>query len=369
MKKFSFAKFATLFVGSRSGLGLLAITLLCAGSAQAQTDRTPAVPAPAQTPTPADDARRPSPVTSGPATQQPADAGLNLSASYVLGAADELVIHAIDAPEISERPQRIDPDGDLRLPIIGRVHAAGMSVVQLEDELKKRLGVYLQAPDVTVTVTSSRSQTVSIMGAVTDPGQKPLDAGKTLVDVLSAAGGLSVDAGPKVRVVRKLDQGAIPLPEAANDRTSGFSTVELDARALLDGRTPEKNFVILPNDVVAVPRAAVVYVIGEVGRPGPVTLTADHSITVMEAVSTSGGVLKTAAPNKVRILRRVPGQEERAEINVDLQKMMQGKAKDVAMNVGDILVVPDSSGKRVTTRMIEAAVQMGTMIGTYGIVR
>jgi polysaccharide export outer membrane protein len=179
----------------------------------------------------------------------------------------------------------------------------------------------------------------------------------------------SPDAGPTVRIVRKLDQGRIPLAEARSDSASGFSTVELDARALLDGRTPEKNFVILPNDVVAVPRAAVVYVIGEVGRPGPLQLTADHSITVMEAVSTSGGVLRTAATGKVRILRRVAGQEERAEISVDLQKMMQGKAKDLPMNVGDILVVPDSSGKRATTRAIEAAIQMGTMIGTYGIIR
>jgi len=204
---------------------------------------------------------------------------------------------------------------------------------------------------------------------VMTPGLKPLDAGKTLLDVLSAAGGLSPDAGPTVRIVRKLDQGRIPLAEARSDSASGFSTVELDARALLDGRTPEKNFVILPNDVVAVPRAAVVYVIGEVGRPGPLQLTADHSITVMEAVSTSGGVLRTAATGKVRILRRVAGQEERAEIGVDLQKMMQGKAKDLPMNVGDILVVPGSSGKRATTRAIEAAIQMGTMIGTYGVIR
>jgi polysaccharide export outer membrane protein len=316
------------------------------------------------------DAKPASPATAPPAMQPlQSDAAPNLSATYVLGSADDLVIHAIDVPEISEKPYRIDPDGDLRLPITGRVHAAGMSIIQLEEELKKRLGVYLQTPDVTVTVTSSRSQTVSLMGAVMTPGLKPLDAGKTLLDVLSAAGGLSPDAGPTVRIVRKLDQGRIPLAEARSDSASGFNTVELDARALLDGRTPEKNFVILPNDVVAVPRAAVVYVIGEVGRPGPLQLTADHFITVMEAVSTSGGVLRTAATGKVRILRRVAGQDERAEISVDLQKMMQGKAKDLPMNVGDILVVPDSSGKRATTRAIEAAIQMGTMIGTYGIIR
>jgi polysaccharide export outer membrane protein len=203
---------------------------------------------------------------------------------------------------------------------------------------------------------------------VSNPGIKPLDANKTLVEVLSASGGLTTDAGPTVRVARKLAQGRIPLPEALDDPVGGYSTVELDVKALLEARTPEKNIVIAPNDVIAVPRADVVYVIGEVGRPGPVPLTADHTITVMEAVSTSGGVLRTAAPSRVRILRRVAGQDTRAEIAVNLQEMMQGKAKDVRLAVGDILVVPDSSGKRATTRAIEVAIQMGTMIGTYGII-
>jgi protein involved in polysaccharide export with SLBB domain len=100
-----------------------------------------------------------------------------------------------------------------------------------------------------------------------------------------------------------------------------------------------------------------------------VPLSANRATTVMEVVSTSGGVLKTAAPNRVRILRRVAGQETRAEIPVDLQAMMRGKAKDMPMNVGDILVVPDSSGKRFTARAIETAIQMGVMVGTYGVIR
>jgi len=301
-------------------------------------------------------------------TSSPIEGAPNLPSTYVLGTDDTLVIHVADAPDINDKPQRVDPNGDLRLPVIGRVHAAGLSVDQLEAELKERLAVYLEQPDVTVMVTSSHSQTVSIIGAVSNPGIKPLDANKTLVEVLSASGGLTADAGPTVRVARKLAQGRIPLPEALDDPVGGYSTVELDAKALLEARTPEKNIVIEPNDVIAVPRADVVYVIGEVGRPGPVQLTADHTITVMEAVSTSGGVLRTAAPSRVRILRRVAGQDTRAEIAVNLQEMMQGKAKDVRLAVGDILVVPDSSGKRATTRAIEVAIQMGTMIGTYGII-
>ncbi len=320
----------------------------------------------AQTATPGADATPPS--APARSINAPATAAVNVSSRYVLGVGDEIVIHAIDAPEISEKTQRIDPDGDLRLAIVGRIHAAGMMLSALEQELTKRLSVFLQQPDVTVTVTSSKSQSVSILGAVSSPGPQPIGSTSTLLDILSAAGGLTADAGPIVRVVRKAEQGAIRLPEAQTDAQSGFSVMELDVRALLDGLTPEKNIAIVTNDVITVPRAAVVYVIGEVGKPGPLQLSASRSMTVMEAVSTSGGVLKTAAPSKVRILRRVAGQEERAEINVDLQLMMQGKAKDMPLLVGDILVVPDSTGKRIAARAIEAAIQTGLLIGTYSVV-
>ena len=289
--------------------------------------------------------------------------------SYVLGPGDLIVIHVLDAPDLSEKPQRLDQNGDLRLPMIGRVHAAGMTVEEFETELTKRLKVYLQEPDVSVSVTEAHSQPVSIIGAVSSSGLKQLEGRKTLVEVLSMAGGLSTDAGPAVRIARKLEQGRIPLPEAADDPSGGFSIVEIDTKALLEGRTPEKNIIILPNDLISIPRADAVYVIGEVGRPGPVLLNGGHSISVMEAVSSSGGTLRTAAAQKVRILRRVAGQDKRAEVNVDLQKIMNGKADDLTLAAGDILVIPDSSGKRATTRAIEAAIQMGTMIGTYGIIR
>ena len=237
------------------------------------------------------------------------------------------MIHALDVPDISGKTQRLDPNGDLRLPMIGRVHAAGMTVPELEAELAKRLKVYLQEPDVSVTVTEFRSQPVSVIGAVGTSGVRQLEGRKTLVELLSMAGGLTADAGPIVRVTRRLERGRIPLPEATDDPTGGFSTVDIDAKALLDSRTPEKNITIQPYDVIAVPRADIVYVIGEVGKPGPVLLSGGNSISVMEAVSSSGGVLRTAASSRARILRRIPGQDTRAEVSVDLQKMMHGQGE------------------------------------------
>ena len=289
--------------------------------------------------------------------------------TYVLGAEDQITVHVSDVPDISEKPQRLDPNGDIKLPMIGRVHAAGMTLEALESELTERLKVYLEEPDVSVTVTEFRSQPVSIIGAVNTSGVQQLGGRKTLIEVLSMAGGLNLDAGPTVKITRRLEWGRIPLPDATEDAPGGFSTAEIDLRSLLEARNPEKNIVMRPNDVISVPRAELVYVVGEVAKPGPLPLSGGHSVSVMEAVSSSGGVLRTAAPAHARILRRLAGEQKRAEVSVDLKKIMQGKANDVPLSAGDILLVPDSSGKRVTTRAIEALIQAGTIVGTYGVVR
>src|SRR5204862_1238113 len=135
---------------------------------------------------------------------------------------------------------------------------------------------------------------------------------------------VSSGAGRTVRGARRSEWGAIPLPEATVNESGEFSTVEIDLKSLMNATSPEKNIVIRPHDVISIPRAEVVYVVGEVGKSGPVALSGGHSVTVMEAVSSSGGVLRTAAPNHARILRRVDGDQKRTEVAVDLKKIMQG---------------------------------------------
>jgi polysaccharide export outer membrane protein len=289
--------------------------------------------------------------------------------TYVLGPEDQIIIQVADVPDISGKPQRLDPSGDLRLPMVGRVHAAGMTLEQLEAELSKKLQVYIQDPDVAVTVTEFHSQPVSVIGAVNTSGVHQVQGRKTLIEMLSLAGGVGPDAGPTVKIARRLEWGPIPLANAAADPTGAFSIADVDLKPLLDGRSPEKNIIVLPNDVISIPRAEVVFVIGEVGKPGPVPLSAGNSVSVIEAVSSAGGVLRSAAPSKARILRRAAGDEQRTEVSVDLKQMMQGKANDLSLAAGDILIVPGSSSNRAVARVLEAALQTGVMIGAYSIVR
>jgi polysaccharide biosynthesis/export protein len=309
------------------------------------------------------------PPRAGTRTEPSVHEAPNVASSYRLGPDDQVAIRALDLPDISDKPQRLDPNGDLRLPLIGRIHAAGMSVEELEHELSEKLKAYLHAPDVSVAVTELRSQPVSVLGAVGTPGVHQLEGRRTLVDVLSLVGGVSADAGPTVRITRRRDEGPIPLAEATPDASGQSSSVDLDVRSLLEGRTPDKDILIQPHDVVLVPRAEVVYVIGEVGKPGPVPITSGNSISLTAALSSSGGVLRNGAPKRARILRRAAVEPGRAEQNVDIGLIMQGKASDVALAAGDILFVPDNTGKRVAARVLEAAIQTGVMIGGYALVR
>jgi polysaccharide export outer membrane protein len=291
-----------------------------------------------------------------------------LRTTYVIGHDDQILIHALDVPEISDKPQRIDSNGDVRLPIVGRIHVAGSTVEQVEAELVTRLKTFLKAPDVSVSVVEVRSEPVSVIGAVGSAGVRQLDGVKTLIEVLAIAGGPSADAGPIVRITRRLDQGRIPLPEAVDNVETGFSVVEIPLLPLLDAASPEKNIVIRPNDVISIPRARVVYVIGEVSRVGSVPVTRGDSVSVVEAIASAGGVLRTAAASGARILRLTQGSQTRTEIPVDVNKIMQGRSADVRLSVGDILVVPDSKGKRATTRAVEIAIQLGLLVGTYGLI-
>ena len=305
-----------------------------------------------------------------PVNEQPRAASEQaLRTTYRLGPDDQIMIQVADLPDINAKPQRLDPNGDLKLPLIGRVHASGMTLEQLEDELTKRLKVYMHDPDVAVSVTEFHSQPVSVIGAVSNAGVRQLEGRKSLIEVLSMAGGVSPEAGPIVRITRRLEEGRIPIASATDDASGRFSTADIGLKPLLEGRTPDKNIVIQPHDVVSVPRAEMVFVIGEVGKPGPVPVSSADSLSVIEAVSSSGGVLRTAAANHARILRRIVGEQKRAEVTVDLQQIMQGKADDVSLLAGDILIVPDNPSKKAVSRALEAAIQAGVIIGTYGLSR
>src|SRR5579859_6167033 len=137
--------------------------------------------------------------------------------TYLLGPEDLLDIAGPELGEVANKPVRIDSNGNIQVPPAGRVHVGGLTVEQSEVELNKVLSVYIRHPEVSVTVRELRSQPVSILGAVNTPGVHQIQGHKTLLEMLSMAGGIRPDAGYSIRITRQLDWGCIPLPGAALD--------------------------------------------------------------------------------------------------------------------------------------------------------
>jgi polysaccharide export outer membrane protein len=269
----------------------------------------------------------------------------------------------MNVEEIPDKPILVDLSGFVTLPLLGRVHVSGLTTEQAEAEIAKRLKTYVLKPDVAVSIAEFRSQPVSVIGAVRNAGVQQVQGRKTLVEMLSLAGGVDTTvAGSVLNLTRRLEWGPIPLPGAASDPTNQFSIARVSIKSLLEAKHPEQNILVKPYDVISVPRADLVYVIGEVLKGGGFPLTDGTDVSTLQALSMAGGLDRMARPQSARILRRITGVSERIEIAVDLRKMLDGKASDVSMQPEDILFVPNNVPKRAALRAVEAAVQMGTGI-------
>jgi polysaccharide export outer membrane protein len=288
-----------------------------------------------------------------------------LRSTYILGPDDQVTVHAADVDEISEKPVRVDMNGQIRLSLVGRIKAAGLTVEQLENAIALRLKEYVKEPEVSVEIAEFRSQPVSVIGSVKNPGVHQLEGRKTLVEILSLAGGLADDAGYSVKIARRLEWAPIPLASAANDASGKYSVAEVPLREILNASKPEENIVIKPFDVVSVPRAEMVYVTGQVQRAGGYILRERESLSVLQALSLAGGLGAGAAPKNARILRPAGAGASREEIAIDVKRIMTGSAKDVPLRAEDILFIPENAPRKAITRAAEAALQVGTGLAIY----
>ncbi|HWE48839.1 MAG TPA: polysaccharide biosynthesis/export family protein [Bryobacteraceae bacterium] len=313
------------------------------------------------------------PAAAAPAVAAPAQAASTQDrqgekVSYIIGAGDLISIHASNVPELTDKPVRIDMNGYINLPMAGKVQAAGLTVEALEAAVSTRLKVYLEQPDVTISVTEYQSQPVSVFGEVSSPGVHQLQGRKTLVEILALAGGVRADAGPTVRITRRLEYGKIPLPGAVEDPSGKFSIASLDLKPLIQAKTPERDIEIQPYDIVSVPKAELIYIAGDVTKSGPLALQEKSTMSIMEALSSTGGVTRTADTKRARILRAVPGNAKREQVPVDIASIMKGKIDDVQLVPGDILVVPSSGTKKASQRALDAAIQVATVVLSTSVV-
>jgi polysaccharide biosynthesis/export protein len=285
--------------------------------------------------------------------------------TYTLGPNDELSFQGTDADELVNKHFRIDPDGEISLPMVGRLHAGGLTLQQFEQLLNERLGTYIRDPHVIVSTTELHSQPVSVLGAVKAPGTYQLQGRKTLAEVVAQAGGFREDAGYAIKITREMEWGAIPLSQETVDPSQKYSVAQVSIRDMLEGHSPAQNILIMPHDVISVPKADLVYVIGDVKKAGGFVLSEREHISVLQALSLAEGTERTADSQHAKILRVQLGQAQRQEIVVNVKKILAGTSTDVPMQPGDILFMPTSMAKRVGIRSVDAIVQAAVGIAIW----
>jgi len=280
--------------------------------------------------------------------------GTNLPVEKI-GKDDLLGIVVYDSPELT-RTVRVGSGGEIRLPMLHRpIQAAGLNPADLEVAIAKALTEenVMVAPVVTVSVVESRSKPISVSGAVKNPVTLQAIGTVTLLDAITRAGGLSENAGAEI-LVSKPSSAAGDKPVTLIQR--------IPVRGLIDGADPTLNLHLEGGEDIRVPDAGRVFVLGRVKKPGTFFITDGSESSVMKALALSGG-LDSFPSHSAYIYRVEGGSGGRNEIPIELKKIMDRKAPDVALLANDILYVPDATGARASMKVLESSIGIGSVLG------
>jgi polysaccharide export outer membrane protein len=350
-----------------------------------------------------------------------AEAAKNGSHDYIIGNGDLVNIEVFDVKELS-REVRVSQTGTIGIPLVPvRLHIAGLTEIQAEQKISEVLeadGLVSHA-EVSVTVKEHKSKPITVVGAVGHAMVFQADRQVTLLEVLAEAGGVSNDAGDRVIITRAArpqfidvtepppigpeDPGANissatgassgssaadPPPLSASSTTSSTpahdalpvsatpspstaaasqngNTITINLNDLVESGDATNNISLQAGDIVTVPHAGIVYVIGAVTRPGGFVLSNDRSeLSTLKILALAGGMTPTAKSDHVVIIRK-NDQAQQHEIQIDLKKILKRQAEDVQLQPSDVLYVPDSKVKAAIIKATELGVALGTGLALY----
>lgn len=265
-----------------------------------------------------------------------------------LGPGDLMEVNVYNVPELTSKA-RVSLSGDVYLPLIDYVHVEGLTQEEAQGLIEKRLadGGFVRNPHVTIFMDEAASSAVTLLGEVQKPGMYPDVADHKLYEVLSEAGGFTQMASRKIAVIRRnqADPIRVDLPRNLADDLSS-------------------NIDIMPGDTITIPRAPVIYVVGDVGRPAGL-LVDNGTLTVLQAMALAGGANRTAKLGAARIIRK--GPTGMTETKVEIKKMLEAKSPDITLQADDILFIPVSGGKVLAGRTFEAAMAAATAVSIYAV--
>ena len=266
-----------------------------------------------------------------------------------ISAGDLLEVSEARTPDL-RASVRVSGAGSVTLPLAGEVHVAGMDEPAAAHAIESALigrGMLLH-PQVTVLVTVYAAQDVTVLGEVARPGVYSYAVHHRLLDLISAASGLNSNAGRLVFITHRDDAKS---PQA----------VVLDPSAADGGG--EHNPELMPGDTIQVSRAGLVYVVGDVIRPGGFPVDQVQTTTVVQALSLAWGPSQNASLTKAVLIREQPGGRTITSLN--LKRMLRGQDPDVPIHDRDILFVPDSTAKNLWNRTMESVIQSAAGVSIY----
>lgn len=283
------------------------------------------------------------PPVHAPATPDKASGTETNSSALVLGPGDELDVTVYGAPDLSGHT-RVSSDGNISIPLIGYVRVGGLSSSEAEAEIEAQLRQHLivNDPQVSVYAKEFTSSGISVAGEVAKPGFYSALGPHRLFDVLQAAGGLSDRASGSVTISHKGD-------------TENPVKVELSQDP---AETVRSNVELHPGDTVFAARAPMVYVLGEVNKPGGYVLNSTGAMTVLRVVAAAGGPTRAASVGGTKMVRRTPSGLQ--ELPVPLKAILRGKTADMPVSADDILFVPSSRLKTIVTMSTVVATAAAT---------
>lgn len=302
----------------------------------------------AQMPATSQSAPSPQAVTEAPATSlggaDASSAGENLNASHspslLIGPGDELEISVYGAPDLSGHT-RVSTAGSISMPLIGDVRVGGLSSTEAQGAIEAELRQHniLNDPQVSIYVKEYTNSGISVAGEVSHPGFYSALGPHRLFDILQAAGGPTDKAANKVVITHRGQMEGVTLNISRDPAQMAASNIPLD-----------------PGDTVVVPRAGIVYVLGEVTRPGGYVLNESGGVTALQVVAVAGGPTHLAAYGKTTVLHRTAAGFQ--EQKLDLKKLLRGKVHDLPLQSDDILFVPTSG--------VKSAINASTLIAAAG---
>jgi polysaccharide biosynthesis/export protein len=251
------------------------------------------------------------------------------SEALLIQPGDLLHVTILREPDL-EQKVRVGDSGEITLPMIGSVLVRGITPPAAASTIAQKYldGGYLKHPDASVFVEEYASQQVSVLGQVAKPGPVMLTTPRTLIDVLAMVGGLSEVADRHILVehVAAKQQSEVFLSNRSDDALNA-------------------NVMIYPGDKILVPKAGIVYVLGDVGRPGGYVMQNESRITVLQALAMAGGANVTASETHTRLIHNKNGQFDQQDI--PLKDMERGEVPDLLLQPDDVLYIPFSFGKHV----------------------